>query len=841
MKKTVLILLFLLANMAYGQKIVTGQITDNSSNAIEGVKVKLLNSSNKTFTNAQGKYSIEIPEGSNKLEFSKKNFKAQELEISSDTIDITMNLLVEENLFELSLEELMNINVTSVSKKSESVFEVPQSIIVITDEDIKNRGYIDIEQVFHDLPGFDISRGNGPEYSQIYQRGYRSNNTDRTLLLVDGVEENDLWSNSAWISRQFPLSNIKRIEVLYGPSSTIYGANAYLGVINIITKSADDIAKNSNHIGINAQVNYGTWNTWSTDVTLAAKKNETSFEITGRIFKSDEMDLSKYKDWDYNLTDYNVDFYKNMLNTADDLLAQKAMDYDQQIYYNDPSFEGIKPYFSDKTDIWYLKAKLKIAEFTFGFESWKNNEGYGAWYRDDYELGNKGGRWIPHNTSMYANYEKQISDKLMITSITTFKIHQIDDASEEYYYVGYLNGRLGMNDLLEKKDTLITYDNTSNKLDTAINPMDPNPYWWHAYYHTYSQQARSELRLLYTFNDKINIITGSEIRGSMIQGQYLISEKEFPSENAIPPNFLGGNNFSSIDFGYFAQIEYKPVSNLNIIVGGRVDYNRIRRNGGYGWVFNPKAAVVYSPSALVFKFIYSQAFKDADNFTKFSTAPGRLLSNPTLEPEKVKNAEFSVGWKINEYIYFDACTYYSIYSDIVGTKDVTFTDASGAIVTTTQHQPIGEMTITGLQSNINFKYANYTAYANYTYTSPYNTSETEKIRIGDIADHHVNTGINALYFNKLNINLRANWVSARPTGINTTISENPLAKIDAFFLLSGTLSYQVWKGITAQLIVNNILDNEYFDPGVRSANGEYYASQLPQNRRSFAAKLLFEF
>ena len=85
---------------------------------------------------------------------------------------------VKNEIFSMSLEELLELKISSVSKTSESLLETPQTVIVITNEQIKRRGYTDLEQLFHDLPGFDISRGNGTQYSQIYQRGYRTKNTE---------------------------------------------------------------------------------------------------------------------------------------------------------------------------------------------------------------------------------------------------------------------------------------------------------------------------------------------------------------------------------------------------------------------------------------------------------------------------------------------------------------------------------------------------------------------------------------------------------------------------------------------------------------------------------------
>jgi hypothetical protein len=124
--------------------------------------------------------------------------------------------------------------VTSVSKKAENIDEVPATIVVITRSEIRERGYVDLVELLKDVPGFDITLFYGSEYANIYQRGFRQNNTEKTLLLIDGIEENDLWTNWAYIDRQYPLSNIERVEIIYGPASTMYGPNAFAGVINVI-------------------------------------------------------------------------------------------------------------------------------------------------------------------------------------------------------------------------------------------------------------------------------------------------------------------------------------------------------------------------------------------------------------------------------------------------------------------------------------------------------------------------------------------------------------------------------------------------------------------------------
>ena len=137
-----------------------------------------------------------------------------------------------EELFKMSAKDLMNIKVTLASGVEESLIDAPAAMIIITSDDIKQRGYTSLNEVLMDIPGFDISVTNGADYMTAYQRGYRTSYTQRTLLMIDGKVDNHLWSHNANISRQYPLTNVKRISVLYGPASAVYGANAFLGIIN---------------------------------------------------------------------------------------------------------------------------------------------------------------------------------------------------------------------------------------------------------------------------------------------------------------------------------------------------------------------------------------------------------------------------------------------------------------------------------------------------------------------------------------------------------------------------------------------------------------------------------
>jgi len=143
--------------------------------------------------------------------------------------------LKDQDVFNMSLTELMNVEVVSASKISEPIREVPATVQVITAEQIRDRGYFTLEEALSDLPGFQFRNILGFN-SYVFMRGAPSQN-NLILVLVDGIQINELNSGGFYGGGQYNLSNVERIEVVYGPASALYGTNAVSGIINIITKN----------------------------------------------------------------------------------------------------------------------------------------------------------------------------------------------------------------------------------------------------------------------------------------------------------------------------------------------------------------------------------------------------------------------------------------------------------------------------------------------------------------------------------------------------------------------------------------------------------------------------
>lgn len=151
---------------------------------------------------------------------------------------------VQADVMDMSLEELMNIPVKAASGFEQDTSEAPAAVTIVTRQDIQAFGYRTLADALASVAGFY------PNYDRTYQyagvRGFSrpGDYNTRLLVLVNGVRVNDPIYNTGQIGTDFPvdLDLVERIEVVRGPSSSLYGSSAFLGVVNVITRSAQDVA-----------------------------------------------------------------------------------------------------------------------------------------------------------------------------------------------------------------------------------------------------------------------------------------------------------------------------------------------------------------------------------------------------------------------------------------------------------------------------------------------------------------------------------------------------------------------------------------------------------------------
>jgi iron complex outermembrane receptor protein len=145
-----------------------------------------------------------------------------------------------QNLNKLSLEELGNVEVTTVSKEPEQVWQTPAAIYVITQEDIRRSGATSIPEILRLAPGVEVARIDSDHWA-VGVRGFGGEFSKSLLVLIDGRSVySPLFAGVYWQVQDTLLEDVDRIEVIRGPGGTIWGANAVNGIINIITKNTKD-------------------------------------------------------------------------------------------------------------------------------------------------------------------------------------------------------------------------------------------------------------------------------------------------------------------------------------------------------------------------------------------------------------------------------------------------------------------------------------------------------------------------------------------------------------------------------------------------------------------------
>ena len=143
-------------------------------------------------------------------------------------------------LAKLSIEELISIKVTSVLKTPQSLDESPAAVYVMTADDIRRSGAMNIPDLLRNIPGVQVAEIEKDIYG-VSIRGFNDIHSNKLLVMIDGRSiYNHIFSGVIWTNLNIFINDIDRIEVIRGPGSSVWGANAVNGVINIITKKTDD-------------------------------------------------------------------------------------------------------------------------------------------------------------------------------------------------------------------------------------------------------------------------------------------------------------------------------------------------------------------------------------------------------------------------------------------------------------------------------------------------------------------------------------------------------------------------------------------------------------------------
>lgn len=207
-----------------------------------------------------------------------------------------------EDLLQMSLEKLMNLEVITASLTPQVAFDAPATVYVITEEQIKTRGYSNLEELLEDIPEIQVqNKTNATTYNFFSLRGIGGN--EKFIILMDGIRINPTAGDPIHIGYNYSIANANRVEVILGPVSALYGADAYSGVINIITKHGNEIKKNK------VVVSYGSFNASDNSCVVGLGNDDISLSLTGSYYHSSEADFPDIFKGDYDW--YNKEYKTN--------------------------------------------------------------------------------------------------------------------------------------------------------------------------------------------------------------------------------------------------------------------------------------------------------------------------------------------------------------------------------------------------------------------------------------------------------------------------------------------------------------------------------------------------
>ncbi len=274
-----------------------------------------------------------------------------------------------DSLLNMSIEELTQVKVIIASGIEQTKSDAPATVTLITEEDIKKTGASNLADILQTVPGVHIQRSAFGFRPEVRIRGAAST---QTLLMINGDPIRDLVWNFGIFWKGIPASVIKRVEVIRGPGSALYGADASAGVINVITKTAGKITQNEAMLragSFDTQegfIQYGQqWNDFDTAFTADYSTTEGSdpdirnFENVRYGYNNQDIRFSlSNKNWQF-LANYmrhtNLDTQISGYNFFDPLTAAEDERYDLDLIFSDDQF----------SDNWGIKSKLHYQNLNY--------------------------------------------------------------------------------------------------------------------------------------------------------------------------------------------------------------------------------------------------------------------------------------------------------------------------------------------------------------------------------------------------------------------------------------------------------------------------------------------
>jgi len=699
-------------------------------------------------------------------------------------------------LSEFSLEDLMNIKVVTASGSEQTITDAPSTIRVITAQQIQERGYEQLEDALRDVEGIDLVHLGGYMPTIIYFRGMYGAENLRTLLLIDGIRENNMVGTNDLAGPAYSLHNVERIEIIWGPASALYGADAFGGVINIITKKGADMN------GLHYEKAQGTFNTTEEKVMLGAKKNDFDISFAGSLYSTDGP---RYANRDPYYTGAFVDkawsFYGNIIQTCGKFkttLSVRAFDT--------PMSWGN-----------FLNSSTK--ELGLPSQGFGNAGSIGIISED---IRNEHpSLYEAYSYTSYLQTEFTASSKLSILARAMYRETGISNKSYVYLSI----------------DSTIRNINPTTHDTTYLDSVDA----YRVPTIQYSNRMKGELFANYAPAEDQKFYGGIQLyqdnleignRGEILDtNKYVIDGIHITNlyPTLKPRVYRIRNNFGSF-LQYVLSTTF--LTKTNFTLGARYDVN-----SDYTNPISPRVAIVNQPNdKTTIKLLYGTAFR-APTETEINSEISNNGSQ-AVNPERVNTYELNLIYKPTSKVLIQLNGFDNELTDIYVLNSL----LGGGFGT---KQTLGKASIQGGEVRMDAYPGNrLSAFLNYTYQTGKQTDEKTGISfdIPDLPKMKGNIGITYHATDLFTLCVIGNWVGDRILPQSNPYGADKGYKLDGYFVTNVVLTTKKMfeNRVSASVNVRNLFDQNYLDPGMRTADGNLYSTVMEQPGRNVLFKIMID-
>ncbi len=530
----------------------------------------------------------------------------------------------------LDLQSVSNVDVSAASRTSSSSSKsAPATILTITSEEIEIRGYQSLIDVLMDLPDFQVQTNNDTESLHgIVTRGLKGQ--DKFVILLDGIRISSPTNEIMPILENYPVHIAKTIEVIYGPASALYGADAFAGIINITTKKGFDVQSKTH-----STIQYGMFNKTNATFLFADNLGERiNLTVGGQYMYDQQPDLSTFFPVDF---DGIGSLQSGSFRTANGAFG--APDVKPLV--------PVSPKYKIPIIAYNAFATLQIEDFQFSFFHNYAQTPTATSYTPNNAVYNEDAFFGQSITTISGTYTKNFEKAVSISALTLSRYDLDPNSNYRNVFVGLDPGYKYAFGAMMKAEQLLGY--TVNDALTLTSGI--------TYESFYSVPKGTDLE--FPVNTK-NAISGV-IKGSVIP--------QIPS--GYPAEFF---QLAYSNLGGFLQAQFLPDPTLAFTVGTRVD-----QNSRFGTTINPRAGIVWRPSdRFTIKTLYGSAFlAPAPRYAfeyfgsvAFDSASQKFrggnwrLPNPNLGPMKNHTFELGLSTYITPELSLSVTGFYSLYSGL---------------------------------------------------------------------------------------------------------------------------------------------------------------------------------